>query len=128
MLLKSLYSNLLFLEIVLLFLLLDLENRVYWFFVCVAFLYFEAKRYTFVSALMVLLLIYVIHRQDSIYFYAIFLGSFLNELKKSSKLKVVFFFIGFYFGGSSSKIRSTIFFLDSWLVIWRCGIKRRFTT
>ncbi|AIC13272.1 acyltransferase [Xylella fastidiosa subsp. morus] len=59
----------------------------------------KPKRYTFLSALMVLLLIYVIHRQDSIYFYAIFLGSFLNELKKSSRLKAVFFFIGFYFGG-----------------------------
>ncbi|ARO67779.1 acyltransferase [Xylella fastidiosa subsp. pauca] len=59
----------------------------------------KPKRYTFVSVLMVLLLIYAIHKQDSIYFYAIFLGSFLNQLKKSSRLKVVFFFIGFYFGG-----------------------------
>ncbi len=88
---KSLYSNLLFLGIVLLFLLFGQRKSSLLALCMCLLLYSEAKALHFLSALMVLLLIYVIHRQDSIYFYAIFHGSFLNELKKSSRLRAVFF-------------------------------------
>ena len=43
--------------------------------------------------------IYVLHLQDSVYYFAIFAGSLLNNFKSISKYRFVIFILGFYFGG-----------------------------
>lgn len=59
----------------------------------------KPKRTVVAPLLMVCCLIYAIHLQDSIYYFAIFAGSLLNNLKNLSKYRFIIFALGFYFGG-----------------------------
>ncbi len=51
-----------------------------------------------VPLLMAFCLIYAIHLQDSIYYFAIFFGSLLNNLKPLPRYRFIIFSFGFYFG------------------------------
>lgn len=53
----------------------------------------------FTPLLMVVCLIYLIHPQDSIYYFAIFAGSFLSYSKSVSRYRAIIFILGIYFGG-----------------------------
>ncbi len=63
----------------------------------------KPERYLTLLMLIVFILIYVIHGQDSIYYYAIFIGSILNLVKKSKVNNIFLFAIGMYFGGFQFK-------------------------
>lgn len=53
----------------------------------------------FIPLTIVLFFIYVIYRQDSIYYYAIFAGSLLSYFKNIKRYRFIIFVLGFYFGG-----------------------------
>jgi peptidoglycan/LPS O-acetylase OafA/YrhL len=59
----------------------------------------KPQRAVFAPLLMVCCLIYAIHLQDSIYYFAIFAGSLLNNSKSISKYRFIIFALGLYFGG-----------------------------
>ena len=63
------------------------------------FYLFKPKNRTWLSGLIAFVLLYLIHRENSIYFYAIFCGSFLSQCKPKLALRIILFLSGIYFGG-----------------------------
>lgn len=62
----------------------------------------KPKNFVFIPLLIASTLIYALHLQDSIYYFAIFAGSFLSSFKKLSRYRIIIFIIGIYFGGFQS--------------------------
>lgn len=58
----------------------------------------KPKTYDFAALGLVFCLIYALHEQDSIYFYALFLGALLNTIQTSARSRLGLFLIGLYFG------------------------------
>jgi len=58
---------------------------------------------SFCLFLLFVLIVLAVHRQDSIYYFAIFAGSMLGSLKKIYKYKFLLLPLGFYFGGFQFK-------------------------
>lgn len=63
------------------------------------FYIFKPKSAIATPLLIACCLMYAIHLQDSIYYFAICAGSLLNNLTVYSKYKIFIFSLGFYFGG-----------------------------
>lgn len=59
----------------------------------------KPKNRAWLSGLIVFALLYLIHKENSIYFYAIFFGSFLSQFQPKLTLKILLFLLGLYFGG-----------------------------
>lgn len=73
----------------------------------------KPKQSLFVPFLMALILIFILSGQDSIFYFAIFFGSLLGNLKDLGKYKIVFFAIGAYFGAFQFK-SAAYDFLPTW--------------
>lgn len=58
----------------------------------------KPKQLTAIPLMMVFLLIYALHKDDSIYYYAIFSGSLINKFKGLAHFRFIIFIIGFYLG------------------------------
>ncbi len=63
----------------------------------------KSKIRTQVHLLVVLCLIYAVHQQNSIYYFALFFGSFLTRLKNVPVNKFFIFAVGYYFGAFQFK-------------------------
>ena len=59
----------------------------------------KPKEAVFIPLIMVFCLVYAIHLQDSIYYFAIFAGSILSYFKNIKRYRFIVFVLGFYFGG-----------------------------
>lgn len=59
----------------------------------------KPKSQNFIPLVFALIFIYFVHKQESIYYYAIFFGSLINITPAKSKLIFPAFLIGLYFGG-----------------------------
>jgi len=63
----------------------------------------KPQKNTLLVSFAAFLLLYVIHRADSIYLMAIFLGSYLNSITFGKKWNCFIFLVGFYFGAFQFK-------------------------
>lgn len=59
----------------------------------------KPRGYTLMPLLLLFPLIHAVHGQESIYFYAIFLGSLLGTVKSLPASRLALFVLGLYFGG-----------------------------
>lgn len=59
----------------------------------------KPKNYLLLPIAIALILLHVVHRESSIYFFAIFFGSLISLARVNRKMKPYLFFIGIYFGG-----------------------------
>jgi peptidoglycan/LPS O-acetylase OafA/YrhL len=59
----------------------------------------KPKKYFLISSVIALSLIHFIHKEDSIYYFSIFFGSLLYNIKNITKYRLFIFLFGFYFGG-----------------------------
>jgi peptidoglycan/LPS O-acetylase OafA/YrhL len=57
------------------------------------------QKHVLIPLCLVFFLIATVHKQDSIYFYAMFLASFLSKIEKNHRFRALFFILGLYFGG-----------------------------
>jgi peptidoglycan/LPS O-acetylase OafA/YrhL len=56
------------------------------------------RKHILIPLCLVFLLITAIHKQDSIYFYGMFLASFFSKIEKNHRFRTLFFILGLYFG------------------------------
>jgi peptidoglycan/LPS O-acetylase OafA/YrhL len=63
------------------------------------FYIFSSQKIRLLQSVMVCCLIYFVHRENSIYYFAIFGGSLFGQAKNFDRFKIIFFVMGFYLGG-----------------------------
>ncbi|WP_083821452.1 acyltransferase family protein [Legionella drancourtii] len=63
-----------------------------------AFFIVKPKERIIIPMILVFAILFLVHKEDSIYFYALFLGSLLNLMKLNFRTRRLVFAIGFYLG------------------------------